>query len=77
MKRKLALALAILIGLSIFLSSPSTSRATEEKDICLIIFERCVARALNADTSTLATVTALQLCDYQRLACYILMAIMI
>lgn len=77
MKRKLALALAILIGLSILLSSPSTSRATEKQDICLLIFERCVARALLADTSFLATVAALQLCDNQRLACYILMAIMI
>ncbi|MCX8159954.1 MAG: hypothetical protein N3G18_03355 [Candidatus Saccharicenans sp.] len=77
MKRKLALALAILIGLSIFLSSPSNSRATEKQDICLLIFERCVARALLADTSTLSTCNALQLCDNQRLACYILMMIMI
>ncbi|MDH7513656.1 MAG: hypothetical protein QHH14_11990 [Clostridiales bacterium] len=77
MKRKLALALAILIGLSIFLSSPSTSRATEKQDICLIIFERCRARALNSDMGVLATANALQLCENQMLACYILMAIMI
>lgn len=77
MKRKLALALAVLIGLSIFLSSPSTARATEKEDICMLIYERCRCMALEADLGVIATCKALEKCELQMLACYIVMTIMI
>jgi len=69
MKRKTALALTILLGLSILLLFPSETRAIE--DICLTNWKQCRKEVLMSDLSTFVTFAALVACDLEKMACYL------
>lgn len=74
MKRKIALSLVVLLGLTIFLALPSTAGAVEE-NICLANYKKCYAEVMKADVSFFVTWSALVACDLEKLACLLTMQI--
>ncbi len=69
MKRTTALALTMVIGLSILLVSTSDLQAVE--DICQINWKKCRTEVLMSDLSTFVTFSALVACDLEKIACYL------
>lgn len=70
MKKTTALALAILMGLSILAAWPSDSQAKEE-NICDKIWYRCMVEVMLSDQGPIATCHALEACEMKRILCYI------
>lgn len=74
MRKSTASVLALLIGLSIFLTSPLAAQTAKET-ICELIYARCRTIVLAADSGPVSTYYALQECEMARLACYLLLFI--
>lgn len=77
MKASLALTLAVVIGLSIFLSPFSSAQTPVKDDACQLIYARCVNNVLSADKGPIATYNALQVCELQMHVCYLMLSILI
>lgn len=63
MKRAIAMTLAVLFFLAVFLSFPQSSAARDRADICTDDWEACRTRALESEEGIVKTTLWLTVCD--------------
>jgi len=64
MKRAIALTLAVVLFLSVFLWVPQLSSARARADICYDDWESCRSRAFQSDEGIVKTTLWLTVCDF-------------